>query len=94
MAVFRKPDSNITKETNNFNETFNNDVQKENTVMKEKINEIKQAENVSASSSISQMFVDNKQVKGGDTITQVKNISYPMITDHGEKSAEHLQKTL
>ena len=84
----------ITKETNNFNETFNNDVQKENTVMKEKINEIKQAENVSASSSISQMFVDNKQVKGGDTITQVKNISYPMITDHGEKSAEHLQKTL
>ena len=29
----------ITKETNNFNETFNNDVQKENTVMKEKINE-------------------------------------------------------
>ena len=84
----------ITKETNNFNETFNNDVQKENTVMKEKINEIKQAENVSTSSSISQMFVDNKQVKGGDTITQVKNISYPMITDHGEKSAEHLQKTL
>ena len=84
----------ITKETNNFNETFNNDVQKENTVMKEKINEIKQAENVSASSSISQMFVDNKQVKGGDTITQVKNISYPMITDHGEKSAEHLQKSL
>ena len=81
-------------ETNNFNETFNNDVQKENTVMKEKINEIKQAENVSTSSSISQMFVDNKQVKGGDTITQVKNISYPMITDHGEKSAEHLQKTL
>ena len=49
-------------ETNNFNETFNNDVQKENTVMKEKINEIKQAENVSTSSSISQMFVDNKQV--------------------------------
>jgi hypothetical protein len=81
-------------ETNNFNETFNNDVQKENTVMKEKINEIKQAENVSTSSSISQMFVDNKQVKGGDTITQVKNISYPMITDHGEKSAEHLQKSL
>ena len=63
--------------------------------MKEKINEIKKVEDESSSSNqISQMFVDNKQVKGGDTITQVKNISYPMITDHGEKSAEHLQKTL
>ena len=82
-------------ETNNFNEIFNNEVQKENTVMKEKINEIKKVENESTlSNKISQMFVDNKQVKGGDTITQVKNISYPMITDHGEKSAEHLQKTL